>query len=527
MARCGSGHLYCRVADRGNIGGALDLFDREVEQPQRLVWLTPGLGAVDRVKRLQHLVPGLGLVSSSALEETKRAEPVWDESTGDEEYLTNGDSIYDSQPVYDEYADEEWYSLFIRGDRNLSGEMLVEGGDRLGGDGIGVATVGDFPNLKVPIFQPPNTESLNFELYKVGCKLSMHEAITCGPVMLIEQLNENMAMHMRVVKNLNCDVPQANNLRKSNSNGSIMNTVGKVKLFMEVMMIIMKGNHVDVPFDPGVVDNFLVSGIKMARTCPIISRIFFVDDSSFFFKANRAECQNLLNILARYCSASGQNINFVKSSTLFSPNCPEDLQQQLCDLLNVQRMDLKARYLGLPSVIGRNKNELFSFILDKVLHKMQGWKQKLLSQAGREVLIKSVIQAIPSYAMQCYLLPKGFLDKLLTHIRRFFWHGDAHGKHIHWLRWDRLSKPKDEGGAWLVWDLTLLGYGKVSSTVEMFSFKVSDGRILTSFAIERKGDDSRFVIFQSYRKGKRGKLEIEQEEKKYKLLGTLNFTLYA
>ncbi|GKE78134.1 hypothetical protein Tco_1544254, partial [Tanacetum coccineum] len=62
------------------------------------------------------------------------------ELTGDEEYLTNGDSIYDSQPVYDEYADEEWYSLFIRGDRNLSGEMLVEGGDRLGGDGIGVAT---------------------------------------------------------------------------------------------------------------------------------------------------------------------------------------------------------------------------------------------------------------------------------------------------------------------------------------------------------------------------------------------------
>ncbi|GJR69223.1 hypothetical protein Tco_0015288 [Tanacetum coccineum] len=241
----------------------------------------------------------------------------------------------------------------------------------------------------------------------------------------------------------------------------------------------------------------------MARTCPIISHIFFVDDSSFFFKANRAECQNLLNILARYCSASGQNINFVKSSTLFSPNCPEDLQQQLCDLLNVQRMDLKARYLGLPSVIGRNKNELFFFILDKVLHKMQGWKQKLLSQAGREVLIKSVIQAIPSYAMQCYLLPKGFLDKLLTHIRRFFWHGDAHGKHIHWLRWDRLSKPKDEGGAWLVWDLTLLGYGKVSSTVEMFSFKVSDGRILTSFAIERKGDDSRFVIFQSYSKKKK------------------------
>nr|GFA88205.1 ribonuclease H [Tanacetum cinerariifolium] len=136
--------------------------------------------------------------------------------------------------------------------------------------------------------------------------------------------------------------------------------------------------------------------------------------------SDRDECQNLVNILARYCSASGQNINFTKSFALFSPDSPEDLQQQLCNLLNVQRMDPKARYLGFPSVIGRNKNELFSFILDKVLHKMQGWKQKLLSQVDREILIISVIQAIPSYVMQCYLLPKGFLDKLLTYICRFF-----------------------------------------------------------------------------------------------------------
>ncbi|GJV62411.1 hypothetical protein Tco_1468511, partial [Tanacetum coccineum] len=196
-APCGKwGIFIVDSADRGNIGGALDLFDRE-----SLDWDS------------NHRLP---------LEETKRLNPYLDESP-----------------------------LGTRNGWSMSISASFEGGDRLGGDGIGVATVGDFLNLKVPIFQPPNTESLNFELYKVGCKLSMHEAITCGPVMLIEQLNENMAMHMRVVKNLNCDVPQANNLRKSNSNGSIMNTVGKVKLFMEVMMIIMKGNHVDVPFDPG------------------------------------------------------------------------------------------------------------------------------------------------------------------------------------------------------------------------------------------------------------------------------------
>nr|GEW76837.1 cold-regulated 47 [Tanacetum cinerariifolium] len=40
---------------------------------------------------------------------------------------------------------------------------------------------------------------------------------------------------------------------------------------------------------------------------------------------------------------------------------------------------------------------------------MQGWKQKLLSDEGHEILIKSVIQAIPSYAMQCnYTVKSGY-----------------------------------------------------------------------------------------------------------------------
>ena len=36
-----------------------------------------------------------------------------------------------------------------------------------------------------------------------------------------------------------------------------------------------------------------------------------------------------------------------------------------------------------------------------------GWEGKLLSQAGREVLIKVVIQAIPTFAMGCFKIPLG------------------------------------------------------------------------------------------------------------------------
>ncbi|GJV89910.1 putative RNA-directed DNA polymerase [Tanacetum coccineum] len=192
--------------------------------------------------------------------------------------------------------------------------------------------------------------------------------------------------------------------------------------------------------------NSLLSGIKMARTCLVISHVFFADDSLFFLKANVHKCKILVDILDRYCKASGQSINFTKSAALFSPNSSKFLQEQICELLKVECMDPKARYLGLPSIYGRKKGELFSFILEKVLQKVQGWKQKLISQAGPEILIKSVIQAIPSYAMQCYLLPNSLLEKLLCHIRRFFWSREIDKRHIHWLSWDRLSKPKDAGG---------------------------------------------------------------------------------
>ncbi|GKA58169.1 reverse transcriptase [Tanacetum coccineum] len=133
-----------------------------------------------------------------------------------------------------------------------------------------------------------------------------------------------------------------------------------------------------------------LSGIKMARTCPVISHIFFAHDSIFFLKTSQAECESLVSILDAYSHASGQNVNFQKSSAFFSPNTPFGLQTDLCTFLQIKKMGSKDKYLGFPSVYG--------------------WKKR------REVLIKSVIQAIPIYAMQCYLLPKGFLNKLMQSV---------------------------------------------------------------------------------------------------------------
>ncbi|GJX77037.1 reverse transcriptase [Tanacetum coccineum] len=189
-----------------------------------------------------------------------------------------------------------------------------------------------------------------------------------------------------------------------------------------------------------------LSCIKMERNCPLISHIFFADDSLFFLKASHVKCTTLVSILNSYCTASGQTLNFQKSSAFFSPNTPCLLRGDICSVLRLQQMDSKAKYLGLPSIFGEKKTEMFGFLLDKVLQKMQGWKQKLLSQAGREVLIKSIIQAIPTYAMQCFRLPTTLLNKLIVYVRRFFWGGDSHEQHVHWKNWKKLSEPKHQEG---------------------------------------------------------------------------------
>lgn len=56
-------------------------------------------------------------------------------------------------------------------------------------------------------------------------------------------------------------------------------------------------------------------------------------------------------------------------------------------------------YLGVPADWGRSKVQALKWIKEKVWNKMDGWKEKLLNKVGKEVLIKAVIRAIPTYVM--------------------------------------------------------------------------------------------------------------------------------
>ena len=104
------------------------------------------------------------------------------------------------------------------------------------------------------------------------------------------------------------------------------------------------------------------------------------------------------------------------------------------------------KYLGLPSFIGRNRSESFTQIKERVWQKLKGWKEKLLSQAGREILIKAVAQAILTYSMSCFRLPAKLCNDLEAMIRRFWWSNKADQRKVHWVAWRKLCQPKNKGG---------------------------------------------------------------------------------
>ena len=69
---------------------------------------------------------------------------------------------------------------------------------------------------------------------------------------------------------------------------------------------------------------------------------------------------------------------------------------------------------------GKRKASL-NYIKERVWSKVQWWKEKLLSQADREILLKAVVQAIPTFAMSCFKLPVGLCHEIEALIRKFFW----------------------------------------------------------------------------------------------------------
>lgn len=164
-----------------------------------------------------------------------------------------------------------------------------------------------------------------------------------------------------------------------------------------------------------------IKGFSLCRSGPKISHLFFADDTLLFCRAELREVQEIKNILDRYERASGQKINHENTTIFFGKSIPMSSKSAIKNFLGVPKIKEYEKYLGLTAVVGKNKRASFNYIKERVWGKLQWWKEKLLSQARREVLLKAVVQEIPTFAMSCFKLPLGLCHDIEAMIRKFWW----------------------------------------------------------------------------------------------------------
>lgn len=189
-----------------------------------------------------------------------------------------------------------------------------------------------------------------------------------------------------------------------------------------------------------------MTGIIIATKCPRINHLLFADDTMFFVRSSPQSCTALKDILAKYERASGQMINTSKSSISFSALTTQEDRNRVKQTLGIDQEGGVGKYLGLPELFGRKKRDLFASIIDRIKQRAVSWSSRQLSPAGKLTMLKSVLTAIPTFSMTCFLLPVSLCKRIQSVLTRFWWDDSDSTRKISWVSWETLTKPKSMGG---------------------------------------------------------------------------------
>ena len=106
-----------------------------------------------------------------------------------------------------------------------------------------------------------------------------------------------------------------------------------------------------------------------------------------------------------------------------------NLQKLGCVMLK-----LPITYLGVPLYANPGNLKVWKLVIDKISKRLASWKARLLSRVGRLVLIKSVLNCIPLYYLNLFIIPKMVVEKIIKLQRNFFWCNDDKRRGIHLVK---------------------------------------------------------------------------------------------
>jgi hypothetical protein len=172
----------------------------------------------------------------------------------------------------------------------------------------------------------------------------------------------------------------------------------------------------------------------------------YADDAALFIRPTVSDITNVQLILAGFGAAIGLHTNIQKSAMYTIQTHHMDIAQ-LTTQFRGTVAQLPAKYLGLPLQIGKTRRADEQVLIDKIGAHLPGWKERLLTRAGRLALVNSVLTSVPVYHMTSFPLSKWAITRIDRIRRKFLWtrRDDPRRGHCP-VSWTRVCRAKHLGG---------------------------------------------------------------------------------
>ncbi|WVZ62402.1 hypothetical protein U9M48_012158 [Paspalum notatum var. saurae] len=230
---------------------------------------------------------------------------------------------------------------------------------------------------------------------------------------------------------------------------------------------------------------------------------FYTDDVILFLSASRLEADRLKRLLHVFGEASGLKANLSKCSVSFI-STEAGVADEITQVLGCSAVPLPIKYLGLPLSSGPIPKSGLHRLVDSVAKKLPSCHGPLMSRSGRLVWIKSVLTAMPIFAMMANKLPAWVIKDINSICKRFFWAGTdsaVRGKCL--VAWPVVIKPTELGGLGVL-DLKL--FNIALQTRWLWLQRVDEDRVWSGLPIKAAAEVRAFFeasIFVKVRNGRR------------------------
>ena len=194
-------------------------------------------------------------------------------------------------------------------------------------------------------------------------------------------------------------------------------------------------------------DMNLIEDVPIGKNKVRLQHLQFADDTLIFAPKNPVCIKNYFRILDVFAVMSGLHLNYSKSSFI-SWNAGDHLwAKDIARSFGCLHCKCPVKYLGLPLGNSMKRASAWKPVVDKIQNRLNTWKARILSRAGRLTLIKSVLNSLPLYYMSMFKMPRSIAQKIVKIQRNFFWGGgNGEIKGFPMVKWSSIELPKALGG---------------------------------------------------------------------------------